>query len=314
MAKLSSALELGASMYVPAIHNELWAISQGVKYPQLKSLIVCLEDSIHEHDIPTAMINLKNLLKRRLEEPKLHTPTLFIRPRNVEMAKHIVDWQLNTLYDGMILPKFHVKNLKEWQENLPSNLHLMPTLETEEIFDMGHITELKHALKYDFHKVLCLRIGGNDLLSCLQLRRPKHVTIYQTPLGALITQLVGHFVPMGFQLSSPVCENIANTALLQEELKHDLLHGLLTKTAIHPCQIDIIHHAYKVELMDYQDATQILSNDAKAVFKSNGAMLEPTTHRNWAESIVRRAEIYGFIPQLEDDILHLPQRGNHFSA
>ena len=91
----------------------------------------------------------------------------------MEMAKHIVDWDLNQTFNGMILPKFNVFNLKNWMNVLPANLQYMPTLETKEIFDVAHNIELYQALKYDFHKTLCLRIGGNDLLSCLNLRRPK---------------------------------------------------------------------------------------------------------------------------------------------
>lgn len=314
MPKLSNALELGATLYIPATHHELWSITQGFKYPQLRSLIICLEDSISEYDIPTAMMNLKNLLIRRQAEPRIGLPALFIRPRHVEMAKHLIDWQLNSYFDGMVLPKFHLSNLKAWQENLDPNLQLMPTLETEEIFDMGHVHELKQALQYDFHKVLCLRIGGNDLLSCLKLRRPRNSSIYQTPIATLISQLVGQFVPLGFQLSAPVCENFSNTSLLQEEIQQDLMHGLLSKTAIHPRQIEIIHQAYQVDVDDLQDALQLLKHEAQAVFKSRGAMLEPTTHRNWAEQILKRAEIFGLIQNLGDSILQIPQKTPPFSA
>lgn len=314
MAKLSNALELGATLYIPATHHELWSITQGLKYPQLRSLIICLEDSIAEHEIPTAMMNLKNLLLRRQAEPKIGLPALFIRPRHTEMAKHLMDWQLNHFFDGMVLPKFHLNNLKIWQENLDPQLQLMPTLETEEIFDMGHIHELKQALKYDFYKVLCLRIGGNDLLSCLKLRRPRTTTLYHTPIGMLIAQLVGQFIPLGFQMSAPVCENFSNNALLQQEIQQDLIHGLLTKTAIHPKQIELIHQAYRVDAEDVQDALQILNHEAQAVFKSRGAMLEPTTHRNWAELILKRAEIFGLEQSLGDSILQLPQRNSPFSA
>lgn len=314
MAKFSSALELGATMYIPATHHELWSITQGLKYPQLRSLIICLEDSIAEYDIPTAMMNLKNLLIRRQAEPKINVPALFIRPRHIEMAKHLMDWQLNHYFDGMTLPKFHLNNLKAWQQELDPQLQFMPTLETEEIFDMAHIHELKQALKYDFHKVLCLRIGGNDLLSCLKLRRPRSRTVYQTPIGTLISQLVAQFVPLGFQLSAPVSENFSNTELLQQEIQLDLMHGLLTKTAIHPTQVELIHQAYRVDAEDMQDALHILKHDAQAVFKSHGAMLEPTTHRNWAEIILKRAEIFGLTQQHQDAILQLPQRNSPFSA
>jgi len=69
-----------------------------------------------------------------------------------------------------------------------------------------------------------------------------------------------------------------------------------------------------VSLEDYQDALEILSLSAKAVFKSEGAMLEPATHRHWAEIILKRADIFGIIPPLNDGILHIPYRTTPYSA
>ena len=191
MKQLQHAIELGATMYIPATHEQLWEVTEGHKFPALKSVAVCLEDAVLEKDVQTAMVNLKHLLQRRADAPNLKSPAVFVRPRNIEMAKHIADWDLNRSFSGMILPKFTLHNLMQWMDVLPPHMNLMPTLETREIFDMGHNIELNQALKYDFHKTLCLRIGGNDLLSCLHLRRPKNSTIYQTPIGMLISQLSG---------------------------------------------------------------------------------------------------------------------------
>ena len=295
MKALQHAIELGATMYIPATHEQLWEVTQGDKFPFIQSLAVCLEDAVLEKDVQTAMVNLKHLLQRRLDEPNLKAPAIFIRPRNVEMAKHIVDWNLNQTYNGMILPKFNMASLQNWMDVLPANLQYMPTLETKEIFDVSHNIELSQALKYDFHKTLCLRIGGNDLLSCLNLRRPKNTTIYQTPVGILISQLAGLFIPNGFQLSSPVCEHFENTHLLMQELTQDMNNGIYTKTAIHPNQIGYIHSAFQVHPEEFHEAQQILAHDAKSVFKSHGSMIEPATHKNWAEMILLRYKTFGLV-------------------
>ena len=295
MKHLQHAIELGATMYIPATHEQLWEVTQGIKFPLIKSIAVCLEDAILESDVQTAMVNLKNLLQKRLEFPNLRAPAVFIRPRNIEMAKHIVDWDLNQTFNGMILPKFNIHNLQNWMEVLPANLQYMPTLETKEIFDVSHNIELYQALKYDFHKTLCLRVGGNDLLSCLNLRRPKNTTIYQTPVGILIAQLAGLFIPNGFQLSSPVCEHFENTQLLMQEITQDMNNGIYTKTAIHPTQIRHIHSALQVQAEELHEAQLILASDAKSVFKSHGSMLEPATHKNWAEMILLRYKTFGLI-------------------
>ena len=49
----------------------------------------------------------------------------------------------------------------------------------------------------------------------------------------------------------------------------------------------------QVNAEEFYEAQQILSQDAKSVFKSHGSMLEPATHRNWAEMILLRYQTFG---------------------
>ncbi|MDU2023758.1 MAG: HpcH/HpaI aldolase/citrate lyase family protein, partial [Leclercia adecarboxylata] len=46
-------------------------------------------------------------------------------------------------------------------------------------------------------------------------------------------------------------------------------------------------------------------NSTQAVFKSQGAMCEPATHRRWAASILERARIYGMIPEQSAEAIRL---------
>ena len=315
MKQISHAIELGATMYVPATHPQLWEVTQGIRYPELRSIVVCLEDAVLEKDIQLAMLNLKQLLLKIEEQPKFNqTIAIFIRPRHPEMAKHILDWQLNHTFNGFVLPKFTLANLEVWKNICSKDMSLMPTLETAEYFDSHYLAEIKSALKYDFPSVLCLRIGGNDLMSCLNLRRPKNHTIYQTPIGQLIPQMVGQLIPAGFSLSAPTFEHFENLDLLKQEIALDHQYGLFTKTAIHPTQLGVIHQALKVDFQDFQDAKMIADIDAKSVFKSHGSMLEPATHRNWAKLILKRAELFGIhtaphFPEDDDITLLNPKSG-----
>jgi hypothetical protein len=61
--------------------------------------------------------------------------------------------------DGMVLPKFCLNQLRQWQQILPDFIQVMPTLEDAEAFDMGAMRELRQALQQDFRQVLVLRIG-----------------------------------------------------------------------------------------------------------------------------------------------------------
>ncbi len=289
-----SPYALGATMYMPATRDDLWAVASGQKIPALRSLVICLEDAVSDNEISMAINHLQTLLHRLAHEERSdQAPLLFVRPRNIHMAAKMADWSYINQIDGMVLPKFDLASLNAWHKILPPNMLLLPTLETAEVYDAFAMRELRQALQHDFAPVLALRIGGNDLLACLGLRRPPHLTLYQTPLGGLIAMLVGTFIPHGFALTSPVCEYFENAALLKEELAIDMQHGLVGKTIIHPCQIEHVHAALQVSTDEYNAAHAILEPDAHAVFRFEGAMLEPATHRAWAQRIFERATYYG---------------------
>ncbi len=92
---------------------------------------------------------------------------------------------------------------------------------------------------------------------------------------------------------------------MARELAMDIAHGLVGKTAIHPDQISIIEGALKVSPGEHSDALRIL-NSTQAVFKSQGAMCEPATHRRWAQGI-GPGRVYGLTTgQNTDGIRLLP--------
>ena len=62
-----SALSLGATLYMPATRPDLWQVVNGEKYPELRSLVICLEDAVSEHEVEAAKVNLKHLLQRMLK-------------------------------------------------------------------------------------------------------------------------------------------------------------------------------------------------------------------------------------------------------
>ena len=185
MTKISP-YALGATLYMPATRTDLLSVVLGEKIPSLRSLVICLEDAVSESDVGYALDNLQRLLITLSSgQPRYkNAPLVFIRPRNLAMATQLVEWPLISLIDGLVLPKFTLHDLPIWQ-HLLADTHLlaMPTLETKEVFDAGAMSELAKALQQKLaDRVLVLRIGGNDLLSCLGLRRSVHHTLYQSPL------------------------------------------------------------------------------------------------------------------------------------
>lgn len=295
--KAISPFALGATLYMPATRTDILDVVLGRKIEGLRSLGICLEDSVAEVDVAQAQLNLHRLLQAIDSfggRPK-NGPLVFVRPRNTRMAAALNDWPLIRHVDGFIAPKLNIVNIGAWENAVTRpELMLMPTLETRDVFDVTAMVELRDALQGSLYsRIVALRIGGNDLMGCLGLRRNAATTIYATPMSYVIPMLCGLMGAAGFALTAPVFERLDNLPLLEEELAMDIAHGFVGKTAIHPSQIPIIHKALRVNVDDLNSARLILGKDASAVFRYSGAMCEPATHTLWAKKIVARAEIYG---------------------
>lgn len=289
------ALELGATLYVPGTRADLFDIVAGRRHPGLRSCVICLEDSIRPGDVPLALTNLAALLERLVEEPA-RLP-VFIRPRDERMLAHILGFRGIEAVQGFVVPKATADSLPLYLRSLATDTHLlMPTLETREAFDHAELGRMREQLLAIKERILCIRIGGNDLLHTIGARRSSARSAYEGPLAPVIANLVTAFAPFGFSLSAPVFEHFDSPDLLREEVEYDIEHGLLTKTAIHPAQIEVIQSAYRVRATELAEAREILSGD-RGVFALNGSMCEPATHGRWAESIVKRVAIYGVRPE-----------------
>jgi citrate lyase beta subunit len=286
-------LQLGASLYVPATRPDLAAIGNLDKYPALRSAVFCTEDAIRAEDLGPALRNLEATLRRLEPRPLLR----FVRPRSPAVLRQVVQMEGARHLTGFVLPKVTRHNLDEYLAALAPGdpFRIMPTLETAEVFDDAEMVALRGLLLREpcRGRVLSLRIGGNDLLQVLGLRRPRGRSAYATPLGPLIARLVATFRPRGFNLTGPVFEGLNRPELLARETRRDLAHGLFGKAAIHPCQVPLIEAEYAVGARDLDAAERILAADAPAVFRLHGAMCERATHRVWAELTVERARLYG---------------------
>ena len=292
---MPNAANLGASLYVPATHPKLCAIAAGQKLAQLRSLIFCTEDAVHARDLQSALANLALALQALCPAPQRQR---FVRVRSPEVLQHLLALPGIEHIDGFVLPKATAANLPDYLRLLTTTRHsLMPTLESVEVFDDQELQRLRQLLLQPAWRarILVLRIGGNDLLNLLGLRRQRGHTLYETPVGSVIARLVTTFKPHGFLLSAPVFEYLDDDATLEREVRQDLLHGLTGKTAIHPDQVPRIERHYSARHSDLAAARRILDPNAAGVFQFDNAMCEPTTHRNWALSVVQAEQHYGTV-------------------
>lgn len=287
------AISLGAALYVPANRRDLGDICRGRKLTEVRTIILCTEDAIRDSEVALACENIRAALTgSKLELRK----NLFIRVRSPEVLGLILTMRGVDGVAGFVLPKVHRAVIGDYLRQLQGTEFLaMPTLETREVFDRTEMFEMVRYLDRDVvrDRIPVLRIGGNDLLSLIGMRRPVGRTIYETPIGQVISSLVTTFCPYGFSLSAPVFEYLNDSATLAREVEEDLAHGLVGKTAIHPAQVPSIERHYRVSAMDVEAAQLILAKEAPAVFGHQDAMCEPATHSAWARKTLGSVHHFG---------------------
>ena len=286
------AVGLGASLYLPCTRADLPQAAEG-KAGRARSWILCLEDAVRQEDLPMALDRLREFLE--VYEPRAER-MVFVRVRNPEVFAQVLEMPGSGKLDGYVWPKAEKSNAGAYAEKLGGRSQwVMPTLETADAFDAGKMrlfAEEMERLGFS-DRVLSLRVGGNDLMNLLGVRRSRVRTIYDSALSGTLGMLSSVFKPLGYNLTAPVFELMDCRELLNREVPRDLEYGYFGKTAIHPDQIPWIEEHFKADADDFEAASLILAPGAPAVFKHNGAMCEPATHRNWALLMLERARIYG---------------------
>ena len=297
------SIGLGATLYFPATREDLAAIARG-GVPGLRSAVVCLEDAVAEREVGLALGRVRALLAT-LRAGAPPAVRLYVRPRTPAMLATLARLPGIDAIEGFVLPKANADNLVRWLAALPRSEHrLMPTVEGVEAFDRDALARLRDALAPHAERVTAVRIGGNDVLGLLGTRRSRVRTAYEGPLGRVIADVAGTFLPVGLDVAAPVFEHYGVPDVLAREVELDLEHGLLTKTAIHPSQVAVVHAACRPGAGELADARAILAPGAPAVFGRRDGLCEPATHRGWAERTIERARVHGVRP----DEAEAPQR------
>lgn len=189
---------LGATLYIPAIREDIADMIISSKYPQLMSMVICLEDSIKDMDVDraekTLVANIESIkiACENDESLKNKIPFIFVRVRN---PKHLKKFAASLVgYEeyimGFVFPKFdlkrgplYIKNFCEINENIDSKYYFMPILESEDIIyaetRRATLKELKNILGNVKNSVLNIRMGATDFCSYFGIRRGKDYTVYE---------------------------------------------------------------------------------------------------------------------------------------
>ena len=292
--KKIDALQLGGTLFVPATHKHLEAIAHGSKFTALRSVVLDTEDGIGESELADGLESIKALLPTLKSGPLLR----FIRPRNPEVLEQLLQLEGINSIDGFIFPKFGLDSAQEYLSAIkrpePGIRHFfMPSIEGRELFDASQLRKLRDLLLPYRAYIPAIRFGAEDMLRQLGLRRECELSLYDMAAPcSVIGNLLGVFKPYGFDLAAPVYGCYRDHAGFIREAKRDLQEGLVSKTIIHPDQIDLMEQAYAVDTLQYEAAKEIVASK-NAVFGQSGKMAERATQHPWAETILKRAEIYG---------------------
>jgi len=290
-----AAYGLGATLYLPVIHPKVPDILSGQAPVPASSIVLCLEDALREQDVEDGVRTLTRLVADRVPNggPR---PRLFIRPRSYDMACRFRAIPGIDRVDGFVIPKARLETLPDWISLLNgTRLTLMPTLETPDLFEPARLIPFRNLLLgAGPDRIAAVRVGGNDLLGAMGLRRVRGLTAYEGPLAWFLATAAGLLISAGVPVAAPVFDIIDDLETLRREVERDVQMGFISKTAIHPVQVPVIEGALAVPPEDVAAAEAILDHDARAVFQLGGVMCEPATHAGWARRTLARAERFGF--------------------
>ncbi|NIY65140.1 HpcH/HpaI aldolase/citrate lyase family protein [Streptomyces malaysiensis] len=224
------AVALGATLYCPATRPRLAEDIVKQAGHGVVSMVLCLEDSIDDAEVPGAEENLvRQLAELSRFDPGTQLPLLFIRVRTPEQIVDLID-RLGAgvrLLSGFVLPKFTEERGGAFFEALMSAenaqvtealggrpLFAMPVLESPELMHRETRTDTLSGIsrivdKYR-ERVLALRLGVTDLCSAYGLRRAPDMTAYDVQLVASViadvVNMLGRADGTGFTITGPVWE------------------------------------------------------------------------------------------------------------
>lgn len=219
------AASLGATLYSPATRprladDVLKQVTCGVV-----SMVLCLEDSIDDAEVPAAEENLIRHfadLDARAEKGA-ELPLLFIRVRVPgqipDLARRLGE-SIRRL-SGFVLPKFTEERGIPFLEALTAaeaatgqRLFAMPVLESPELLHLETRRQTLNAVATTVDKyrdrVLALRLGVTDFCSAYGLRRSPDMTAYDVQIVASVigdvVNVLGRADGTGYTVTGPVWE------------------------------------------------------------------------------------------------------------
>ncbi|MFI9149360.1 HpcH/HpaI aldolase/citrate lyase family protein [Streptomyces sp. NPDC053367] len=219
------AAALGATLYSPATRPRLADDIVKQTARGVVSMVLCLEDSIHDTEVAGGEENLvRQFTELAGRAPHAaDPPLLFIRVRAPEQIPDLVRrlGPAVRLLSGFVLPKFTEERGIPFLEALAAaeaasgqRLFAMPVLESPELLYRESRVEtlegISRAVDKYRDRVLALRLGVTDFCSSYGLRRAPDMTAYDVQIVASViadvVNMLGRADGTGFTVTGPVWE------------------------------------------------------------------------------------------------------------
>ncbi|MDF4250480.1 HpcH/HpaI aldolase/citrate lyase family protein [Streptomyces sp. WMMB303] len=218
------AIALGATLYSPATRAALAddVLKQAAR--GVVSMVLCLEDSIADAEVPLAEDNLVGQLRDLADRAGADDlPLLFVRVRESGQITGLVRrlGPAARLLSGFVLPKFtgdrsvpFLEALTEAEAASGRRLFAMPVLESPELLHRETRTDalagIARTLEKYRERVLALRLGVTDFCAAYGLRRTPEMTAYDVQIVASViadvVNVLGRADGTGFTVTGPVWE------------------------------------------------------------------------------------------------------------
>ncbi|MFE9387867.1 HpcH/HpaI aldolase/citrate lyase family protein [Streptomyces sp. NPDC006784] len=218
------AIALGATLYSPATRAALAddVLKQAAR--GVVSMVLCLEDSIADAEVPLAEDNLVGQLRELADRAGADDlPLLFVRVRESGQITGLVRrlGPAARLLSGFVLPKFtgdrsvpFLEALTEAEAASGRRLFAMPVLESPELLHRETRTDalagIARTLEKYRERVLALRLGVTDFCAAYGLRRTPEMTAYDVQIVASViadvVNVLGRADGTGFTVTGPVWE------------------------------------------------------------------------------------------------------------
>ena len=253
-------------------------------------MVIDTEDGCNDSELHIAIQNIQNLLNNFKQTELI----VFIRVRDISLLKQLLDFNNISKIDGFLLPKFSLFNAYDYLTLLkPYSFYIMPSIEGSELFDSSKLISLREILLDVKDDILTIRIGFEDMLKQVGLKRECDVSLFDISVTSYVLgSFIAIFKSEGFNVSGGVYPCFKDIDGFKNDLLRDIKEGLFSKTIIHPNQIEIVDMLYKVTNEQLSEALEI-TNAKEVVFNQNSKMAEINTMTKYAQNIIKRYKIYG---------------------